>query len=300
MLERVLFMGKFLERYNARWTDDSLKIINTPSQFAKDSLFYIQEIGDFKTLPDYFTERSHMRSFLMIYTTKGRGALCYADKTYPILPGTILFIDCMEHHEYYTDGDDWEFLFLHFHGATSEGYYREFSRTHEPVVALSPYTAVPSNIKALMLANKQQTIRGELLSSRIIVNILTDLLCSVEQEDDTEKEVPPLIADVSRYIDNRFNEDITLDKLSKEFSLSKFHLAREFKKYIGFAPGEYLIRCRMNEAKSLLKNTNLPVSEIAKRVGMENESHFSSLFRRKVDMTPRQFRKTWNNFKIHG
>ena len=59
-------------------------------------------------------------------------------------------------------------------------------------------------------------------------------------------------------------------------------------------PGEYLIRLRLTRAKELLRATDLPVSEIAYRVGMENTSYFISVFRAREGATPQQYRRRWS------
>ncbi|MGI6269803.1 MAG: AraC family transcriptional regulator [Candidatus Howiella sp.] len=288
-------MERFREDYQPNWSEDSVRMMHTPSKLAKNALFYMQEVGNFSTHPGYYTERSHMNSFLMLYTTDGAGCLHYAGRKYDLLPGTLMWIDCMLPHRYEIKGTVWDFIWLHFNGATSREYYKEFARKNPPVVQLPAYTLLPNCIKSLIVAGKQPSYKSEILSSRLIVNAMTELLCLDPEPKETPVEIPDLISNVARYIENRFNEPIVLDTLSTHFSLSKFHLAREFKRYIGFAPGEYLILCRINEAKNLLKNTDMPVRDIAKAVGVENESHFSNLFRRKMDMTPRQFRKMWKN-----
>ena len=60
------------------------------------------------------------------------------------------------------------------------------------------------------------------------------------------------------------------------------------------APGEYLTRLRLTRAKELLRATDLPVSEVAYRVGMENTSYFISVFRAREGATPQQYRRRWS------
>ncbi len=288
-------METFRDNCQPNWNENSVRIMHTPSKLAKTALFYVQEVGNFSTHPGYYTERSHMNSLLILYTMSGCGRLQYADREYELPTGSLMWIDCMPPHRYEIAGDSWDFIWLQFNGATSREYYKEFVRKNPPVVQLPTYTLLPGCIKSLIINTRQPSYKSEIQSSRLIVNALTELLCLDPEPEETPVEIPQLISNVARYIENRFNEPILLDTLSTHFAMSKFHLAREFKRYIGFSPGEYLILCRTNEAKNLLKNTNMPVRDIAKAVGVENESHFSNLFRRKTNMTPREFRKMWKN-----
>ena len=64
-----------------------------------------------------------------------------------------------------------------------------------------------------------------------------------------------------------------------------------FRQATGFSPQAYLQSLRVAEGKDLLRHSNLPVSDIAWRVGLHDASHFSRLFRQQVGMTPLRYRE---------
>lgn len=68
------------------------------------------------------------------------------------------------------------------------------------------------------------------------------------------------------------------------------YIARCLKTYTGRSPLQYLHDLQIRTAKSLLENTNLSVSEIGERVGIENANYFTRLFRKQAGMTPGQYR----------
>lgn len=86
---------------------------------------------------------------------------------------------------------------------------------------------------------------------------------------------------------------ISLDELAAEHSFSKFHLAREFKRYTGYSPNEYLSHVKLSLAKNMLKNTTLPIAAIAEQAGYNQPSYFNRAFKQKENMTPLAFRKKW-------
>ena len=61
-------MIQYMENASYDWSVDSIRIINTPSASAKMTFFYVQEMGYFKTVPPYFTERAGLTSYLILYT----------------------------------------------------------------------------------------------------------------------------------------------------------------------------------------------------------------------------------------
>ena len=106
--------------------------------------------------------------------------------------------------------------------------------------------------------------------------------------------VPAVLQKVRQYLHEQYAQKITLDTLSARYNISKYHLQRSFQRYFGQSPGEYLTRLRLTRAKELLRATDLPVSEVAYRVGMENTSYFISVFRSREGATPQQYRRRWS------
>jgi iron complex transport system substrate-binding protein len=82
-----------------------------------------------------------------------------------------------------------------------------------------------------------------------------------------------------------------MDELSKAASVSKYHLSREFKRYMGCSPMQYLIMLRLENAAALLRGTSLPLSAIAETVGIGSEQYLARMFKRHNGITLGQFRK---------
>ena len=99
---------------------------------------------------------------------------------------------------------------------------------------------------------------------------------------------------IMKYINEYYRQQITLDELAAEFNVSKFHLSREFKKYTGYSPNEYVISVRLSRAKELLRNTARTITEIAQITGCGDVNHFIQLFKSHEKVTPAVFRRRWN------
>jgi len=95
---------------------------------------------------------------------------------------------------------------------------------------------------------------------------------------------------VTNYIADNFDADITLTQLAQVAGMSSFHFAREFKKATGTTPHQYLIKFRVDRAKSLLADHQLPLVEVGLRAGFSHQSHFTRLFRRLTGTTPQLYR----------
>ena len=96
---------------------------------------------------------------------------------------------------------------------------------------------------------------------------------------------------IKNFIDNNYAEDIKLENLSKMAYMNKFHLISEFKQSYRVTPIEYLILKRIEITKNLLISTNHSMEEISSIVGFNSQSYFNQVFKKKVGLTPSQFRK---------
>ncbi|WP_134682648.1 helix-turn-helix transcriptional regulator [Brevibacillus migulae] len=289
-------MKAYTERASHAWSADSIRIIATPSLPAKSVFYYVQEVGYFRTQAEYYTEREHLHSYLVVYTISGRGSLHYRGKWHDLRPGQLFFIDCMEYQYYKTDEQElWEMAWVHFNGSSSRGYFEQFGKYESPVLTMEngDETIVPL-IRQLIEVHRQPDIRTEAISSQLLVQLLTEILLAASaHHTPAGAPIPPYLEAVLRDLDKRFPEKISLDQLARNSAISKFHFAREFKKYTGFTPNEYLITRRITAAKELLMYSELTTAQIASAVGIDNVSHFINLFKQRVDMTPHQFRKMW-------
>lgn len=103
--------------------------------------------------------------------------------------------------------------------------------------------------------------------------------------------VPSLVLNIISFLKENFRESITLDSLSKKFSVSKATLIYNFNKYLHSSPVDYLINIRIQQAKAALTDTNKNLSEIAENCGFSNANYFSLMFKRKVGVSPANYRK---------
>lgn len=294
LLNKGELLMDYMERFKCNWSADSVRLIATPSQAAKSAFFYVQEAGYFQTQPQYFTERSHLNSYLVVFTLSGKGYLKYNNKNYTLLPKQAFFIDCMEHHCYETGTEDnWEFLWVHFNGSSSRGYYNQYIKSGSPVLNIDDNSLIPDILQQIVDVQRKKDIRTEIICSRLLIELLTELLLADRNINMLNSFLPDYIQAAMDLLDKRFNEKITLDDLASKFSISKFHFSKEFKKFIGITPNEYLISARINYSKELLKYSSVPVTEIAEIIGINNTSHFINLFKCRTGVTPLSFRNKW-------
>ena len=97
---------------------------------------------------------------------------------------------------------------------------------------------------------------------------------------------------VAQYIQDNLQRELRLAELSAVVHMSPYHFARLFKRSTGVSPHRFLIRQRIDEARTLLAAQTVPIAEIARSVGFRTPSHFATTFRRFTGMTPSAYRST--------
>lgn len=289
---------KLLERGIHNWSEDSIRLILTPSHTAKNLYFYTQEVGYFKTSHPYFSERQNLDSFLILYTLSGKGHLQYGEngeeKEYVLEKGTCYFIHCERHHLYYTGKEsDWEFLWIHFNGNGSLGYYKEFVKDEFRIVPCRDHFFWERTLWRIIALHQKRDSTTEIVTSHLIHSLLTELLIETATNGADTFLMPDYVKDVAKDIDKNFKQPLSLEHFEAACHRSRYHILKEFKKYMGITINEYLILTRISYAKELLKYTSLPVSEITFEVGMNNVTHFINLFKAREGCTPLVYRKRW-------
>ena len=89
-----------------------------------------------------------------------------------------------------------------------------------------------------------------------------------------------------------FKEQRFLDFYAEKLEISPKHLSRTMKKETGFSAVEWIERYVILEAKVLLKSTNLNIQQISDELNFPSQSFFGKYFKKKVGMSPKEFRNT--------
>jgi AraC family transcriptional regulator len=92
------------------------------------------------------------------------------------------------------------------------------------------------------------------------------------------------------YIEEHLSDDLTLKRMAVETELSPFYLARVFKSEVGKPPHQYVLDRRIARARTLLRDTTIPIADVALATGFSSQSHMSTCFRRLVGVSPASYR----------
>ncbi|MCQ2532922.1 MAG: AraC family transcriptional regulator [Saccharofermentans sp.] len=268
------------------------RIIYTPTNFAKESLLHIQEVGSLKANKPHTSKRDNLDSFLFFIVESGDGKLNYEEKEYQLTQGDCVFIDCNTNYYHQTTDNLWALSWIHFNGPTIKSIYnKHISHLNSPVFTpkeFYEYKHIIDNVKSIAISESRiRDIEINSQLSQLLVLIFNESYMQVTQSKKTE------LALIKDYIDNNYKEKITLDYLSERFFINKFYLTRVFKEQFGTSINNYIINLRINYAKSELRFTDKSINTIANESGIGPLYYFSRVFTKTEGQSPSEYRKKW-------
>lgn len=284
----------YWEKANHSWSLDSIRFINTPTLKIQNMLFHIQEIGHFKAVKPYFTERENLPSYLIKYTLSGQGSLRYNGQKTLIKPGDIFFIDCKNYQYYQTESNDpWEMDWVHLYGGTVPVFYQEFLRSGSNVFHTNgdpEENTLHFIFSKLLQLQKQQTAKTDYEVSVLLHELLNEIIMQKYQINFADEDIPEHISDMKNFLEKNLQHTVTLEMLEKKYHINKYQLIKEFHQYVGSSPIDYQINQKISFVKKLLRYTSFTLQEISVNIGIDNYAYFSRLFKKRTGLSPKKYR----------
>lgn len=172
-----------------------------------------------------------------------------------------------------------------------------------PAVAITPENTPQAHeeIKELLLKIAEEYFGSSDLSEASIYSKLLEIFVLISRnytsnvtiiDSDLRRHMKQteLVLNICNYINDHFNENITLDDIAKLSGYSKYHISRIFKRYNNVSLYRYLNEKKIEQAEKLLIDKEIPITEIALRCGYSSLSSFIRMFKIIKGCTPTEFR----------
>ena len=257
---------------------------------------YVHEIG---IDPYYKTWHASGRSMIMYLHTDG-GSIVSTQQNYPIQKGGLCFIG--GNHFHYTLPDDpasyarskiflptdmLEKLLMLFPEELQMG--QVFNPNALVYTHLSP--ADQRFVEQILDTIGRYADDGQYLDPIVKSGYISLLVCLHKHQTNTYTATSDVIQKAVEYINQHISENISMDALCADIHISKYHFCRKFKKVTGFTVMDYVLKTRIVAAKSMLSETELPISEVGSCCGFSSVSYFCRIFKENTGLTPLQYRK---------
>ncbi|CDH91012.1 DNA-binding response regulator, AraC family [Clostridium botulinum B str. Eklund 17B (NRP)] len=163
------------------------------------------------------------------------------------------------------------------------------------IIMITAYDDFELVHKALLLGVNDYILKpikpSELIDAinNIFVNLKINKDTYVEKSVNELKEVP--IKAAIEYIHNNFDEKVSLEQMASICNLSPCYFSKVFKKAVGVNFVSYVNDTKINKAKELLENTDIPVLNVALDLGFDDCGYFIRVFKKSQGVTPKKYRE---------
>ena len=241
-----------------------------------------------------------LEEFQLVYISRGQG-IFEAEGMKPTLieAGTAFLLFPGIWHRYRpAEQTGWEEFWVGFKGS-----YADYLMQQACFQPDSPLIRIGFNSELLhILTHLVDTIRFDSeatgpLSSCLTIQVLALVYASAIMTNPEQSRRHQLIHQARFKMHECEERDLDLEQLANEMNVSYVWFRKEFKRIVGTSPGQYHLNLRIKRAMQLLRETDLPVGQIADQLGFESDFHFSKIFRQKAELSPSQYRKSTSSLK---
>lgn len=243
------------------------------------------------TRPFICTVHPPRRDYQLIYAHNGPIHYFDIDGTEYIAPaGSFLLYKPLEFQKYVVyKEENTVYYWCHFGGAKIEQFLKEHHLLEKRVFTTGE-NPVFCKLYNLM---RQDLFDMQLYYQEFCGIHLRELLLTISRETQIKsvpRELPKNFWNVLEYIQNHYQENLTISKLCRVGMTNRKTLSKYFLEYSGVTPSKYIGDFRLHKSKYLLLQTDHKISEIALSVGFQDPLYFSSAFKKANGVSPRDYR----------
>ena len=281
-------------REKHRMDTEELRHFTFSKKFARSLKPKFVYSGMLKKQPGWEAAEHRHGACEILYIRSGSGRVRAAGTEYAVRSGDLVVYDPgVPHSEYSAPEDPIETQFVAAAGIRLHGLEpgRLLSPGASPVIPAGEYREFFEELFSRLV---EETEKKSLFFKEIAENLLSSiihLLLRISVRNTDFEEINDVYYRVKNYLDAHYAEKLTLDGVCETFFVSKSYLSHIFKELNGDSPMHYLAAVRLKVAKELLRQTGLPVREIAERAGYPDACYFCRVFRQAEGCTPGEFRR---------
>lgn len=245
--------------------------------------------------PELSTYRPRGRiDYQLIYVASGKAHFYFEDREELVTAGHMVLYRPREVQKYvYYGTDQTEVYWVHFTGSDVKNILRQYGISDNMHIFYCGALLEYQSLFRLMIQELQMCREDyqELLAMllRHILILIHRQMNNVKKADSgfMTEEIDLAVS----YFNEYYNTDICIEEYAASRHMSTSWFIRNFRKYTGFTPMQYILEIRISNAESLLEATEYNITEISRIVGYENPLYFSRLFKKSKGLSPSEYRK---------
>ena len=230
----------------------------------------------------------------ILFCAEGSGTLRYGENEIVINAGDCFFLPKNKQHSYYPIDTVWDIRWIAFEGSASDEVLKKFCMTEPVVITANDSAALEKIFDKMVLSQENDYLYCDHICSGLVYDYIIEFHRSMDSQADSERSRNiSMLFPALKFMHDNFRSDISMTQLSDIIGITPQHFCRVFKKTMNARPNEFLTQIRLDEAKRLLNDKEITVSEAAERSGFKNAGYFSTVFRKYEGISPQQFKKSF-------
>ena len=218
------------------------------------------------------------------YVVSGKGEILIDGEWREAQAGDFYILAPSEEHKYRASASDpWHKIWINY----SSSYMEQFLKAYGVPTGIYRSARAAVCFRDIFDAAESSESASEI--SLVIAERIHTIVSEASREVRCESHESRLRAAVAEYVYRRLD----LDELARELHMSKSSLIRGFRRATGTTPYEYLLLLKIKAAKALLRDTELPLREIAERLAVSDEHYLSAMFYRRTGVRPGAYRRKY-------
>ena len=265
----------------------------SPSDFARALPCFSTGYAHYNAGSSYYVERDRFEDYLIIYTLSGEGMVRHCEKTHICAQGQVAFLDCTKPHCYKTQKDkQWNFYWIHLNGELVKTMFQYLFNDGFSILHFADTSPIEHYFENIFLLEQDYSRQFEIKMTQCITNLLFSIvLGNKESRSILGGYNYESIRQSAKYIMEHYNQPLHVQMLANQANLSRYHYMRIFKEIIGEPPYSYMLRYRIDKARTLLSFSDMTVEDIAYKVGFKDINTFICSFKKITKTTPAKYRK---------
>ena len=261
------------------------------TNFTTDKYLQINSCGfQSISLPNTIIRKNGRKDHHILLIDSGTCEVLHKNKSYTLSRGNLV-IYAPNEEQRYSFSSGCSSMWCHFSGNLVDELFESCNLT-SGVYFSNPNKEIFESFSTLIqrfhLFNKPTLANASLIE--LIYHISNSLTTS------GQKPNSDIITQVLTYININYNKQLTLDELSKKAGYSKSRFSHLFLEIVGMTPIKYQNDIRLKNSCELLHSTNLTIAEIAQSCGFNDPLYFSRIFKKRLKISPTQYRLSGQTF----
>ena len=235
-----------------------------------------------------------LNEYQFVYIVKGSGTfISDHSKKRSVKTGDLLILFPGEWHNYYPDIDSgWDEYWVGFKGSYMEHLIdKHFFSPENPILELGISSSLVNLYEDLLQTANNEKAGFQVMLAGILQHINSTIIIKYKYLSFAHAYILDKLDEARRMMKSEIEHPSSPEEIAAQLGLSYSWFRRTFKDYTGISPAQYQIQLRLIKAKELLSQTTLNITEIAYQLHFENGGQFSTFFKKREGLTPKEYRE---------